>query len=177
MTPGPGHFRVPSALNDKGGFVGLTATPLERLSGVLTCINQGDGRDRKGKPGSGFTVSADKAAKLDELCSRHRLRWRKERGPDGALRVNRKNEYIGPPTFIQQAFADFKRRWFSARTKVGLAKGARGTQEQYALARSMVPLIEQYFPDYPTKHAVQEYLDVDLKQRPPRWRHLRDKKQ
>ena len=171
------HDGVPPPLEiNKGGFVGLTATPLERLSGVLTCINQGDGRDRKGKPGTGFTVSDEKAAKLDELCGRFNLRWRKERGPDGALRVNRKNQYIGEPTFIQQAFAEFKRLWFSARDKAGILKGKPGTQEQYALARSMVPLIEQYFPDYPTKHAVQEYLDVDLKQRPPRWRHLRDKK-
>ena len=37
------HGRPPPLEINTGGFVGLGATPLERLAGAMTCVNQGDG--------------------------------------------------------------------------------------------------------------------------------------
>jgi superfamily II DNA or RNA helicase len=144
---------------NKGGFVGLDATPMERLSGVLTCINQNDGCDRldkktgAGRPGSGFTVAPGKQKDLDELCGRYGLRWRKARGDDGSLPVDAQRRYTGPPTFIQEAFERFKAMY--------RRQGKTGTPEPY---------IEENFPGYPKKHAVQEILGYDREVRPGRWR-------
>jgi superfamily II DNA or RNA helicase len=152
---------------NKGGYVGLEATPMERLSGTLTCINQSDGRDRKSRdgaprPGSGFTLDADKRKDLDELCAKHGLRWRKERHPPpegapegsvGSLVENDKGEYIGAKTFIQEAYSRFKEEWYG-----------KGKESDY---------VRRWFPDYPLKHAHQERLDVWARRKevvPPRWR-------
>lgn len=152
---------------NKGGYVGLEATPMERLSGTLTCINQSDGRDRKGavkRPGSGFTLDAQKQKDLDELCARWGLRWRKERHPPpegapegsvGSLKENDKGEYIGEKTFIQEAYARFKAEW---------AKSKDGDVSEY---------IQTWFPEFPTKHQRQERTDVWARRKevvPPRWR-------
>lgn len=163
------HNGVPPMVEiNKGGFVGLSATMMERLSGTLTCINQSDGRDRKArdgsrKLGSGMTLEASKQADLDELCARWNLRWRKERteppedappGAVGSLVENDKGEYIGERTFIQEAFARFKHEW-----------STQGTRSEY---------IQTWFKDYPHKHAHQEELDVWERRKegvtPPRWR-------
>jgi superfamily II DNA or RNA helicase len=157
------HGGVPPMLEiNTGGYVGLDASPFERLSGALTCINQGDGKDRKGsaRPGSGFTIDAAKQRDLDELCARWGLRWRKERGPPppgappgavGPLICDEKGRYTGAPSFIQEAHARFKEEW---KTK--------GESSEY---------ISTYFKDFPIKHRRQERLDVlESKRAPPRWR-------
>lgn len=152
---------------NKGGYVGLEATGMERLSGTLTCINQSDGRDRKGavkRPGSGLTLDAQKQKELDDLCARWGLRWRKERHPPpegapegsvGSLKENDKGEYIGERTFVQEAFARFKAEW---------AKTKDAEPSEY---------VQTWFPGYPLKHQRQERGDVWARRKeviPPRWR-------
>jgi superfamily II DNA or RNA helicase len=155
---------------NKGGYVGLEATDMERLSGTLTCVNQSDGRDRrsrktgKSRPGSGFILDSAKQKDLDELCARWNLRWRKQRkdpppgspeGSVGSLLENNKGEYIGEKTFIQKAYARFKAEW---------AKVGKGGGSDY---------IQKWFPGYPLKHAHQEREDVWARRKelvPPRWR-------
>lgn len=139
---------------NKGGWIGLDATPLERLSGFLTTINQQDGRDRKRggvvAAGSGFTISSEKQAELERICAPHGLRWRKQRDPvTGALAVDEKGDYSGPPTFVQEGFAEFKRR--------------------FAAIEEHAEWLEEHFPGYPKKHAHQELISVyEKKLMPPR---------
>ena len=130
------HDGVPPMVNiNNGGYVGLDASDLERLSGCLTCINQGDGRASGGKaPGSGFTISAEKQADLARICSRFGLRWRKDRDPSGALMEG------GPPTFIQEAYARFK--------------------DYYKTHGASGPFICKWFEGFPLKHKAMERLDV-----------------
>jgi hypothetical protein len=131
---------------NKGGYIGLEATAVERLSGALTCVNQQDGKDRKGgRPGSGFGLAADKQADLERICAPYGLRWRKERTPAGGLAKG------GAPTFIQEAYGRFKEYY--------RAHGAGG---EY---------VQLWFPGYPAKHARQESLSVQAAgAAPPRWR-------
>jgi superfamily II DNA or RNA helicase len=136
---------------NRGGFVGLDATPMERLAGFCTCINQGDGKERRDKAGnikpagSGFTVSADKQAELDRICRPYGLRWRKERDPSGALIKG------GPKTFIQEAHARFMVYYKN-----------HGSEGEY---------IKKWFPFYPRHHSRMEYLEVQENgTAPPRWR-------
>ena len=138
------HKGRPPMLNvNNGGYIGLEATMVERLSGLLTCINQGDGKARKGgSPGSGFTIDPAKQKDMDRVCAQFGLRWRKDRGPDGGLVKG------GPRTFIQEAHARFKAR---------LKKYGSGD-----------PLIQRYYPGYPMKHKRMERLDVKSSQAPPR---------
>lgn len=152
---------------NKGGYVGLEASEMERLSGTLTCINQSDGRDRTAKdgsvrPGSGFTLEASKQKDLDALCARWGLRWRKERHPPpegapkgavGSLVENDQGEYAGAKTFIQEAYSRFKAEW-----------AARGKESEY---------INTWFRGYPSKHHHQENDEVWARRKavvPPRWR-------
>ncbi len=137
---------------NKGGYVGLEATAIERLSGALTCVNQADGKARKGKaPGSGYTLSAEKQADLARICTPWGLRWKKERDETGALLKG------GEPTFIQEAYARFKAYY-----------KAHGAEGEY---------IERWFPGYPGKHNRQENLEVQKAgTAPPRWRQGRRKK-
>lgn len=137
---------------NKGGYVGLEATAIERLSGALTCVNQADGKARKGKaPDSGYTLSAEKQADLERICKPWGLRWRKERDASGALVKN------GPQTFIQEAYSRFKAYY-----------KAHGPEGEY---------IQRWFPGYPLKHARQENLEVQKAgTAPPRWRQGRRKK-
>jgi hypothetical protein len=134
---------------NKGGYVGLEATALERLSGALTCVNQQDGKDKKGGgPGSGFGIAPEKQADLERVCAPYGLRWRKERDAAGRLVKG------GPPTFIQEAYARFKAYY-----------KAHGPQGEY---------IQQWFPGYPGKHWKQESLEVQTAgAAPPRWRQRR----
>jgi hypothetical protein len=144
------HEGVPPMVEiNKGGYVGLEASAMERLSGALTCVNQADGRARKGKaPGSGYTLSAEKQADLERICRPYGLRWRKERDAAGALVKD------GPPTFIQEAYARFKAYY-----------KAHGPEGEY---------IQRWFEGYPHKHRVQENSEVQEKGlAPPRWRTAR----
>lgn len=123
---------VPPMVNiQNGGYVGLEATPMERLSGALTCINQGDGKARGAS--SGFTVSAEKSADLDALCSRWGLTWRKTRDDDGPLPD-------GPPSFIQKAYAEFKKYL-----------AANGPDSGF---------IQKWYPGYPMKHKTMTRIDL-----------------
>ena len=131
---------------NKGGYIGLEATAIERLSGALTCVNQQDGKDKKGgKPGSGYGLAPEKQADLERVCAPYGLRWRKERDAAGALVKG------GEPTFIQEAYARFKAYY--------KAHGAHGDY------------VQRWFPGYPHKHARQENLAVqEAGAAPPRWR-------
>jgi superfamily II DNA or RNA helicase len=154
-----------------GGFVGLDATDMERLSGVFTCVNQGDGRDRKSggapRPGSGFTLDAAKQADLDRVCARWGLRWRKDRLPAppgcaaGSLVEDAKGRYTGRPTFIQEAHARFKTEWSRVLT------ARNGGADDAAMG----PYFARWFPGYPQKHRQQEHSDVWARRKeivPPR---------
>ncbi len=157
------HAGVPPMVEiNRGGYVCLEATWMERLSGALTCVNQGDGRARKGGlPGSGFTVSEHKQADLDRICARFGLQWRKERNSQGELLVTAQGKYVGPPSFIQNAHKKFKRRF-------------------RAVGRTD-PYFEKYFPGYhpqAIKYLYQERPDVYKKKlMPPKWRNVKPKKQ
>jgi hypothetical protein len=147
------HEGVPPLVEvNRGGYVGLEASMVERLSGALTCVNQADGKARKGKaPGSGYTLSPAKQADLRRICEPHGLRWRKERMPNGALIKD------GPQTFIQEAHARFKEYYKT-----------HGAEGEY---------IAKYFEGYPLKHSKQENMEVQEKGlAPPRWRAGRRKK-
>lgn len=146
---------------NRGGYVCLEATWMERLSGALTCVNQGDGRARKGGlPGSGFTISEQKQDDLDRICTRFGLRWRKERDSQGELLVTAQGKYIGRPSFIQTAHKKFKRR-FRAVGKTD-------------------PYFSTYFPGYhpqAIKYLYQERPDVYKKKLMPlKWRNVKPKK-
>lgn len=141
------HGGVPPPVEiNKGGYVGIDATPMERLSGALTCINQQVyGKMVNGKLSAADRVPADRAADLDRICARFGLRWRKVRRPDGTIDPDQ-------PTFIQEAYAAFKRRVDS--------HGVNDTE-----------YIQRWFPGYPEKHARQEALCVIAAgTAPDRWR-------
>lgn len=127
---------------NRGGWVGLDATPMERLSGVLTTVSQRDGRSRgrngKPRPRLGFTIPDGQAADLDRVFGRWGLRWRKDRTPSGELLVDEKGEYAGRPTCIQEAYANFKR----------LAADPRNA------------FVQRHWPGYPWKHKRQELPEV-----------------
>ena len=93
-----------------GGFPGLSASPMERMSGAFTCINQGDGKARKGaRPGSGLTIAEDKQRDLDEVCKRYGLQWRKKRE---RLASGGRGEILrtAPKTCFQLAHQEFCRK-------------------------------------------------------------------
>jgi superfamily II DNA or RNA helicase len=134
---------------NRGGWVGLDATPMERLSGVLTTVSQRDGRSfsRKGgrRPNNGFSVGPDQAADLDRIFGRWGLRWRKDRQPAGPgeaageLVVDERGEYAGRLTCIQKAYQRFKAR---------------------AAADARDPFVQRHWPGWPRKHERQELLKV-----------------
>jgi superfamily II DNA or RNA helicase len=116
---------------NKGGYVGLDASAMERLSGALTIVNQSDGKKRA-NGGPGYTLPAEKQADLARICGRFRLRWKKERDADGELVEG------GPKTFIQESHARFN-AYYKAHKDVGGGE-----------------YIETFYRGYPGKHAVQE---------------------
>ena len=77
-------------------------------------------------------VPAAHAADLDRICGRFGLRWRKVFRADGTVDP-------AHPTFIQEAYARFKRMY---------AEDAGH------------PYIREHFPGYPLKHARQCALDL-----------------
>lgn len=86
--------RMPPLDVHKGGFVGLDATPFERLSGCLMHVNQCDAAKE-------LRLAPEKQRDMDELCKRHGLKWRKTRNGDGTLRR-------GERTFITDSYIAFK---------------------------------------------------------------------
>jgi superfamily II DNA or RNA helicase len=148
------HKGVPPMCNiNNGGYIGLEATAMERLSGALTCVNQADGKSRKGAaPGSGYTLNTEKQADLERICTPYGLRWKKEREVSGALKKD------GPPTFIQESYARFKAYYKT-----------HGADGEY---------IQQWYPGFPQKHLRMENLEVQKGElAPPRWRTGRRRRQ
>jgi len=76
---------MPPVNVSNGGWIGLDATPAERLSGFLTTISQQDGKARAnsttahGSKTRGFSIAADKASQLDRIFGKWGLPWRKDR--------------------------------------------------------------------------------------------------
>ncbi len=129
--------RMPMLCLENGGYVGLDATMMERLSGFATVCNQSDGKARKGSsdPRRGFTLAAWKERDLDELFAPWpHLRWKKLRDANNDLVPD------GPKTCFQEAHARFK-EYYKAHGKEGA-------------------YIRQWFEGYPEKHKRQENPDV-----------------
>jgi superfamily II DNA or RNA helicase len=83
----------------QGAWIGLDASPLERLSGVLMNINQQDAKLK-------LTVSAPKQAALDAICQEWPgLRWRKLRDAKGVLLEGQEK------TFLQKGSELMQQRW------------------------------------------------------------------
>ena len=151
-----------------GGWVGLDATELERLSGFFTVMNQQDGKTtRAATAHRGFKVNPVTAARLDEICERYGLVWRKEReysaadlqevldkggaaspaeaadvlkreGRPGHLKMQG-SKYGGSPTMIQRAHAEFMR---------------------HAKQNPDGEFIQRHWPGFPAKHKHQELAHV-----------------
>lgn len=92
------HKKFPVLEIHRGGFVGLDATPFERLAGALCNINQQD-------KFVGMSVSLEKQKDLDTLCAAYGLQWRKPRKPNGQLLSQREH------SCITASYDQFKRRW------------------------------------------------------------------
>jgi hypothetical protein len=133
---------------NKGGYVGLEATPIERLSGALTCVNQGDGKPR-GK-GNGLVLSVEKQQDLDFLCDKHGLTWRKKRDANNEIAED------SPQTFIQEAYARFKEYYAAMKAK-----------------KNDGSYVKTHFPDYPLKHNKQQALGTNKESIPARWKSVR----
>lgn len=88
------HGKVPPLEVHKGGYIGLDATPFERLSGCLMGVNQSDAR-------LSLRLSSEKQADLDRICLRYNLKWRKKRDTHGVLLPNEH-------TFITSSYEQFK---------------------------------------------------------------------
>ncbi len=131
------HGGVPPKLDtNRGGFICMSNSPLERLAGTCMILNQSDGKAKKGNkdPRSGYTIKPHKEADLERICAPYGLRWRKERTPSGVLVVN------GPPTFIQDSLKRFKEHLKQ-----------HGETDEY---------IQQHFSGFPGKHKAQEEMRV-----------------
>lgn len=130
------HQGEPPMLNiHNGGYIGLEATALERLSGWATLINQHDGKTRKNAaPGSGFTVGKEKQELLERICSPYKLRWKKERDETGELIPD------GPRTWIQESY-----KRFQAHVR------AHGAESEF---------MKTWYPGWPKKYQYMENLDV-----------------
>lgn len=94
------HKTVPPLDVHKGGYIGLDATPFERLAGCLMNVNQSDSRFEVG-------LAPEKQADLDRLCAAYGLRWRKRRTASGAIVKH-------DVTMITQSYLQFKRLFESA---------------------------------------------------------------
>lgn len=114
----------------KGGYVGLDATPMERLCGFLMGVNQSDAK-------MALRLHPSKVEALDELSKKYGFRWRKARDAKGVVIPH------GPPTFITTSFNAFKymHKYQSDRPAVKL-------------------YLNTNFPGYPEKHLRMEQLDT-----------------
>ncbi|EPY23604.1 helicase-like protein [Strigomonas culicis] len=86
--------RVPPLDIHKGGYIGLDATPLERLCGCLMHVNQSDAR-------GALTLAPSKQVDMDRISSTYGLKWRKLRTKSGKLRK-------GQRTFMTDSYTQFK---------------------------------------------------------------------
>nr|CCC94274.1 putative helicase-like protein [Trypanosoma congolense IL3000] len=86
--------QVPPLDVHKGGYIGLDATPFERLCGALMNVNQSDGH-------SHLSLDPKKQMDLDNICRQHGLKWRKNRDSSGKV-------IPGEVTFITDSYERFK---------------------------------------------------------------------
>ncbi|KAF8305851.1 putative helicase-like protein [Trypanosoma cruzi] len=93
------HAHVPPLDVHKGGYIGLDATPFERLSGALMHINQCDAHDK-------LRLDLSKQKDLDDLCGAYGLKWRKRRDASGKV-------IPGETTFINESYERFKKLYGS----------------------------------------------------------------
>ncbi len=136
-----------------GGYIGLDASPMERLSGFLTTVNQ---RDMT----VACRVSAEEAALLDEISAEFGIKWRKPRDSRGRLITSGKKFY---PTWIQQSNSRFRTLWDDLQECRASGAPMRPAVRQFS------EYIDAFFRDYPVKHRLQEHPDViRSNQVPPR---------
>lgn len=114
----------------KGGYIGLDATPLERLCGFLMHVNQCDAK---------FSVrlSPAKQMAMDNLCKEFHLVWRKERDANGVVMP------FGSLTFITRSYNAFKYMF-----------------ENLGTFPSFQVYLQENFPGYPEKHMRMERLET-----------------
>lgn len=117
--------KVPPLDIHKGGYIGLDATPLERLCGCLMHINQCDGKHE-------LCLPQYKQDALDKLCRTYGLRWRKERTPQGKLKTQRGSSSA---TFLTESYTRFKHLFDHI--------------ESHPDFRAF---LDKHFPGYPDKH-------------------------
>ncbi|ESL11778.1 helicase-like protein [Trypanosoma rangeli SC58] len=89
------HGAVPPLDVHKGGYIGLDATPFERLSGTLMHINQSDAHDK-------MRLDPAKQKFLEDLCKPYGFKWRKRRDSSGKV-------LPGEKTFITESYEEFKK--------------------------------------------------------------------
>ena len=166
--------KMPPVNINNGGWIGLDATPLERLSGFLTTVSQGDGKSRSStSKNRGFNVSAEKAKLLDQVFGKWGLQWRKDRWyPQEELEEVVKSGHAttateaanylmaqGKPGFLYTHTTDSGKAgdYCGRRTVIQIA------HEQFMnMAKTNVddPYIQQHWPGYPEKHKHMEHKDV-----------------
>ncbi|CCW71644.1 unnamed protein product [Phytomonas sp. Hart1] len=141
-------YGVPPPLDvNKGGFVGLDATPFERLSGFLMRINQSDGKNE-------LRLDSDKQRDLDRVCSQYGLQWRKRRSKVTGSLVQNGTSFI---TILHKKY-------------LLLFKNI----EHFPVFKEY---LAEHFPGYPEKHARMENLERLQEGRvPPRHQPQRRRK-
>eukprot|EP00796_Vickermania_ingenoplastis_P010900 gene10900-7558_t len=122
------HGTVPPLDVHKGGYIGLDATPLERLCGFLMGVNQSDAKLY-------LRLAPQKQKDLDGVCARFNIQWRKERDHRGVVIPS------GRPTFITISYNCFKYMF-----------------ENHHKFPSFQAYLRTNFPGYPTKHARMECM-------------------
>jgi len=143
------HDGVPPLVEiNRGGFVGLDATPMERLSGLLMQVNQNDYSGVMTKPVSEMFSRPDLVGvpgEIARIAARFGLVWPKPRRPDGRTFTDStgKNTPVQHMTFIQKANYQFK-----------------CLKERAARLGQTDPYIAKWFPGYPEKHYRQETLET-----------------
>lgn len=148
-----------------GGFCGLSATPMERLAGFLTTINQACfGKvSKSGEVRKGMRVPQEKVAELDRVCNPYGLRWRKEYDENGKTRDK------DCPTFIQESHSRFKEMWKLVQECEKRSESNKGYTFPAAY-RAAKDYIDTWFPGYPKKHQQQERLDLDESLKPIKYK-------
>ncbi|CCW65814.1 unnamed protein product [Phytomonas sp. EM1] len=123
-------YGVPPPLDvHRGGFIGLNATPFERLSGFLMRINQSDGKDR-------LRLDSDKQRDLDRVCGQYGLQWRKRRNKVTGMLIENST------TFISILYDQFKQLYKNVDHLPVFQK-----------------YLAEHFPGYPEKHTRMENLE------------------
>lgn len=156
-----------------GGWIGLDASPMERLSGMLTTISQGDGQDqKKSRKNRGFNIPLEKAKRLDQIFGKWGLVWRKDRWyPEEEMQTvisaghardkaeaMRWLELNGHPGYLKTS-GDVPGRgdYIGRRTVLQTAKD---DFLRRAKADPDHALIQTHWPGYPLKHKFMEHVDV-----------------